>query len=127
MRRQDAVFVALCVSTIVFAIAFVYPGFTPESVGWYYPLEHRWALEVKPNGLALDFYGRTLQAAIAWSLGFIVTLAIAKRLRAIGARMLALFAGWAVTAIVFVMCFYGWTLYHRVPVPAPTPSWYQPR
>ncbi len=127
MRKQDALFVALAAGTIAFAVAFVYPMFTPESVAWYYPLEHRWALEVKPSGLAMDFYGRTAQATAAWCVVFMATFAIVRNRATITARMLGLFAGWAIIAILFVMLYYGWTLHHRVPVASPIPSWYQPR
>ena len=127
MRKQDALFLALAAGTIAFAMAFAYPAFTSESVIWYYPLEHRWAFEVTAHGVAMDFYGRTLQAVIAWSATFLVTLPIARRVHATGQRIPFLFGAWALTATVFVMLFYGWTLHYRIPVPAKLPSWYQPR
>jgi hypothetical protein len=127
MRKQDALFLALAVGTIAFAVAFAYPAFTPESVIWYYPLDHRWAFEVKPHGVAMDFYGRTLQAAFAWCAAVLVTLPIARRVRKPAQRALLLFGAWALIATAFVMLFYGWTLYNRKPVPAALPSWYQPR
>ena len=127
MRKQDALFLAMAAGTVAFAIAFVYPAFTAESVIWYYPLDHRWAFELKAHGVAMDFYGRTFQAVIAWCAVFIVTMPIARRIRVASPRALLLFGAWALTATVFVMLFYGWTLHYRVPVPAEIPSWYRPR
>jgi hypothetical protein len=127
MRKQDALFLALAVATIAFAFAFAYPAFTPQSVIWYYPLDHRWALALRPRGVAMDFYGRTLQAACAWCAALLVTLPIARRVRQPGQRALLLVGAWALIATVFVMLFFAWTLYNRVPVPADIPSWYRPR
>jgi hypothetical protein len=127
MRRQDALFVAMAVGTIAFAIAFVYSAFTPESIVWYYPVDHRWAFEIKPSGVAMDFYGRLLQALVAWSIAFVVALAIARKVRSAGTRAVVLVGGWALAATIFVMFFYGWTLHFRTLTPPPIPSWYQPR
>jgi hypothetical protein len=127
MRKAEILFVGLALATIVFAIAFVYPMFTEQSVPWYYPLEHRWALEVKPDGFAMDFYGRTLLATIAASVAFVVTVLACRKKAAIQQRTLGLFAGWALTATLFVMAYFAWTLYERRPVPSPIPDWYQAR
>lgn len=127
VKKQEMLFIALCAGTIAFAIAFVYPVVTAQAIAWYYPLEHRWGYEVKPAGLAMDFYGRTAQAAIAWAIGFLAGLAIVRRKRSLGPRTIALFTAWTATAILGVMLYYGWTLIRRAPVPAPIPSWYQPR
>jgi len=127
MRKQEALALAMCAATIAFAVAFVYPMLATQAVAWYYPLEHRWAYEAKPTGLAMDFFGRTFQAMIAWSLVFVVVFALARRLRVIHSRTLMLFTAWAVTITLLVMGHFAWTLYFRIPTPEPLPAWYQPR
>jgi hypothetical protein len=124
--RSRALFVAVSAGTIAFVFAFAYPMVHEMAVLWYYPLEHRWAYEARPAGLAIDFYGRVLFAMIAWAAAFLVTLAIARR-RAPSERILGLATAWAATAVLLVVLFYGWTLYFRVPTPSPIPTWYQPR
>lgn len=73
MRTQDARFVALAAGAIAFVVALAHPAFTI----YYCPLEHRWALERPPDGVAIDFYGRLVQAAVAWCAAFGVARAIA--------------------------------------------------
>ncbi len=127
MRRLDAIYLALCVATIAFAVAFVWPSFHPQEVAWYYPVEHRWAYEVKPSGLAIDFYGRTILAIVVACGGFGLAYPICRKLPAPSPRVLNVVVAWTASAVVFAMLFYGWTLHFRVPSPSPIPSWYQPR
>lgn len=127
MKKADALFVALAAGTIAFAFAFILPMLASEPVAWYYALERRWAFEVAPTGLAMDFYGRTLQALAAWAIVVIVTLPIAKRFKGLSVRAAGLATAWAITAMLLVMLHYAWTLHFRRPVPAEVPSWYQPR
>lgn len=127
MRKADLVFVALCLATIAFALVFVSPMFGELSVPWYYPLERRWALEVKPKGLAMDFYGRTLWAMFAATGTFVVAVLAGRKKRSIEPRTIGLFTAWALTATLLVIAYFAWTLYERRPVPSPIPDWYQPR
>lgn len=127
MKKADAVFVAMCAGTIAFAFAFILPMLAGSPVGWYYPLEQRWAFEVKPTGFAIDFYGRTLQAMVAWAAAVMLALPIAKRFKSLSTRAVGLATGWALTAMLLVMLNYAWTLHFRRPVPAELPTWYQPR
>ncbi len=127
MKKQESLFVALSMGTIAFAFAFIVPMLAGEPVVWYYPLEHRWTLEVKPSGLALDFYGRMLQAMVAWAVVVLITLPIAKRVKTISLRTAGLVTAWTLTAVLLVMLHYAWTLHFRRPIPEPVPSWYQPR
>ena len=127
MRKADALFVAMAAGTIAFAFAFIIPMLTSEPVAWYYPLEHRWAFEVTPTGLAMDFFGRTLQAMVAWAVVVMISLPIAKRFKTLSVRAVGLATAWAVTAMLLVMLHYAWTLHFRRPVPAEIPTWYQPR
>lgn len=115
-------FVALGLAAVAFALAFVYPAITPARVAWYAPVEHAWTYEVRPAGVAIDFFGRCAQAIVAWAVVLAVALVVVRRLPALGARAIGLVAAWALTAILFVMLFYAWTLHYRVPVPAPAPA-----
>lgn len=126
MRKPEALFIALAAATSAFAVAFVYPIVGSLPVPWYYPLEHRWAYESKPTGLAMDFYGRAFLATMAWCAVFMMTLPIARRVRG-SPRVVGLSAAWTITMVMLVMFYYGWMLYFRVPEPAAIPDWYEPR
>jgi hypothetical protein len=127
VHRAHAIYVASFAAIIAFALAFVYPSLSPTRVLWYYPLEHRWAFEIQPSGLAMDWYGRTLLAAGASALVFLASHGVARRVRRASSRFFGLLAGWMITAVVMVMFLYAWQLAHRQPVPAPLPPGYVPR
>jgi drug/metabolite transporter (DMT)-like permease len=127
VERKHALYFAVCAGTIGFALAFIYPAFTPTRVFWYYALEHRWAFEEQPSALAMDFYGRTLLACLVGALTGAATYAVARRVRRQSAAAPRLFAAWMLTACLLAMALYGWELYHRVPIPEPLPDWYEPR
>jgi putative flippase GtrA len=128
MKRQEALFVALCLGTVAFAIGFVYPQIAEQAVLQYYPLEHRWSFEARPQGLAMDFYGRLGQAMVAWAIGVIASLAVVRRIKKpLYERAAGLLIAWALTFTVLVIMYYAWTLFFRHPTPAPIPDWYRPR
>jgi hypothetical protein len=129
MRRQDALYAAACIGTIAFCVAFVLPQFTEHAVLWYYPLDRAWELTARPEGLAMDFYGRTLQGIVAWGIAVVASLAITRRVRTerLSQRMASLLAAWAIAFVVLVMIYYAWTLAFRLPSPSPIPDWYVPR
>lgn len=127
MRKQDALFVAMCAGVIAFAFAFIAPTLTAIPVLWYAPLEQRWSFEVRPDGLVMDFYGRLLLALVAWAVVVLITLPLAKRVKTISTRAVGLITAWALTAVMLVMLQYAWTLYFRRPMPEPLPTWYVPR
>lgn len=127
MKQPDRWFIALAAGSIAFAVSFVAPMIGGYRVPWYYPLERRWAFEVAPKGLAMDFFGRTILATLAWLVVVAVTFAVTRRAKTVGPRTHGLLAAWAVTAIVLVMMHFVWTLYFRVPKAMPLPEWYVPR
>jgi hypothetical protein len=127
VERKHALYFAVCAGGIGFALAFVYPALSPTRVLWYYALEHRWAFEQQPTGLAMDFYGRTLLAIGVAALAGGLTYAVARRVRAPGAPGFRLWAAWTLTVVLAAMAMYTWELYHRHPIPEPLPSWYVPR
>jgi len=127
MKRQEALYVAMCCGTIAFVIGFVYPQLAEQAVVWYYPLERRWTFEARAPGLAIDFYGRLGQAMVAWAIGVIASLAIARRLKSLSEKMAGLLAAWALTLTLLVILYFAWTLVFRHPTPSPIPDWYRPR
>jgi hypothetical protein len=128
VKRNEALYVATCLGTIAFAVAFVYPQLAEQAVAWYFPLERRWSFEARPQGLAIDFYGRLAQALVAWSVAVIVTLPIVRRIRRpLSERVAGLLAAWALTLTLLVILYFAWTLLFRVPTPSPIPDWYRPR
>lgn len=120
----ERVYRACCAGAVVFLTVYALPLVIEGPSLWYLPLERRWALGVqRPPGLVMDWYGRTLLAALA---GAVVAGAVAgwraplRRPRA-----------WAVamaTTLLVALVAYAWVLHHRVlspppePVPRPTTS-----
>lgn len=129
MKRQDALYAAACLGTIAFAIAFVAPQFTGQTVLQYYPLERAWELTARPTGLAMDFYGRLLQGVLVAAVAIVLTLTITARMKTerLSAKAASLLVAWALALVVLVMMYYAWTLAFRVPNAAPIPDWYTPR
>ena len=128
MKKQEALFVAMCAGAIAFAFAFVAPMLAGEPIAWYLPLEHRWTFETKPAGFAIDFYGRLLQALVAWAAVVLVTLPLAKRgKKPLSSRAAGLVTAWTITAVLLVMLHYAWTLHFRRPIPEPLPAGYRAR
>ncbi|MGE0550244.1 MAG: hypothetical protein AB7O24_05880 [Kofleriaceae bacterium] len=127
MTRSNALFAAMCVGAIAFAVAFVYPQLSGQAIAWYYPVERRWAYEAQPTGLAMDFFGRLLQGLVAWSIAVVATMAITRRLRELSPRAAHLLAAWAIALTLLVMFYFAYTLAVRVPTPVAIPEWYVPR
>lgn len=129
MRRQDALYVATCLGTIAFAIAFVVPQFTGQAVLQYFPLERAWELTARPEGLAMDFYGRLAQGVVVAALAIVVTLVVTSRVgpEKLPPKAASLLAAWAVAFVILVMMYFAWTLAFRVPAALPIPDWYVPR
>jgi hypothetical protein len=129
VKRQDALYVAACIGTIAFCVAFVLPHFTSQAVLWYFPTEHHWELTRRPEGLAIDFYGRLLQGVVISSVTVALSLVVTRRLKTpqLSRKMASLLAAWAIAFVILVMMYYAWTLAFRVPNAAPIPDWYIPR
>lgn len=127
MAGPQALYAALCAAAIGFALSFAWPAYAATSVFWYYPLERRWAFEVKPSSLAIDWYGRCLLSALVAAAAFAIVYFIARRLRPLTSRGHNLWAAWMVTAVLLAMSLYAYQLATRNPIPEPLPSWYQPK
>ncbi len=127
MPKAQALYVGLCAAAIAFALSFAWPAYAPTSVFWYYPLQRRWAFEVKASSLAMDWFGRCLLSTLMAAGGFAIVYFIARRLRPLTRRGYNLWAAWMVTAVLVAMSMYAYQLATRHPVPEPLPSWYQPK
>lgn len=126
-RTAMATYLGLSVAAIVFALAFVYPAYADQALPWYYPLERRWAWELRPDGLAMEFYGRTFLALVLSAPAGLIAYAIGRRVGRLPPRAADLLTAWVVTLTLLAMLFYAWELYSRRPVPEPLPPWYVPR
>lgn len=126
-QTKRALYAAACFATIGFVVGFLYPLLADQAVPWYYPLDRYWVWEVKPKGLAMDFFGRGVIGVIcAASFGALAYLG-ARYVRNPSDRSVDLFTAWAVTATLLAVVHFGWSLYFRQPAAAPLPDWYVPR
>ena len=126
-RRKHARYLAICAATVAFCLVFVAPAFFPLRVLWYFPLEHRWELAVKPKGLAMDFYGRVLWSVICALPGYALVRWLAGRGQRVSAGALTLWTAWMATAALLAMSLFTYQLVRRQPKPVDLPAWYEPR
>jgi hypothetical protein len=94
---------------------------------WYYPLAHRFAFELKPTGLAMDWYGRSLFAFVMGAIAFAGTFIGSRFAAGITRRSLHLWASWVATGTLLAIALYAYQISTREPAPVPLPSWYVPR
>lgn len=127
MNAPKAAYFAWCAAIVVASLVFVMPAFTTVPMIWYYPVARVWALESRPDGFALDWYGRTIWAVLAAALTFPVGLSVARRVRAPSPRAYVLWAGWAGMTSLLAIAVYTYQLANRHPVPEPLPAGYQAR
>jgi len=95
---------------------------------WYLPLAHRWAWGTRVDGLAVDFYGRVLESAVAGALGYALAAWVARRQAAqalaAGATRVAV---WCLGLLLFTAALYIYLLHGRRAPPAPLPPDYVAR
>jgi small-conductance mechanosensitive channel len=97
-------------------------------VTWYYPLERRYALELRPTGLAMDFYGRLFASVVCAAVFGVVGRAVERWIPADRRpRWLAIVTAWAVSFFVLLIGLYVERLMTRPPAPVPLPPGYLPR
>ncbi len=112
MATRYATHLAMCVATGAFALAYALPAFVPVPLLWYHPVERIWTVGVHASGIAMDFYGRCLFAAVVSSLVAALMYTFARHLsrREPSACVVALFTLWAIGLPVLVIAFYAWRL-----------------
>lgn len=128
-RKAIGDFAGSCAMVVASSAAFLVMGLIPMHLFWYHPLERSWGLEIRPRGLAMDFYGRTLYALLAGALAFFPARALARRLEpaAVSSERLWYWLACALAFTFLAMCLFGYQLWPRPPQPLPIPAWYQPR
>jgi ABC-type Fe3+ transport system permease subunit len=129
VSTKHAVHLAFCVAAIAFALGLALPVLTPTPVLWYRPADRDWVFDVKTTGVAMDFFGRCLLAAVASAgCGGLTYAGLRWRARRDPSPTdVALFTGWALATVMVAIAFFAWRLAHRELTPPPLPSWYQPR
>jgi hypothetical protein len=121
-------FVAFLAARLAYGLAFLVSAMRKSPVPWYMPLDHRFVLASRPEGLGMDWYGRT-------ALGFVAALAMGLLAYGLSGRSTWLSrpsvvlsvarAGGLVLVLDFV--YFGWALMTQSPDPWPLPAWYCPR
>jgi hypothetical protein len=121
-------FVAFLAARLAYGLTFLISALRQSPVPWYMPLQHRFVWASRPEGLGMDWYGRT-------ALGFVAAVAVG--LLAYGLSRKAAWlakqdvvlsiarAGGLVLILDFV--YFGWALMNQTPNPWPLPAWYCPR
>jgi hypothetical protein len=127
LQSKQALYVGCCASIVAFALVFALPAVVQMRVPWYYPVEHRWALEVKATGLAMDWFGRCLYSAASAALAFGAGYLSVVRRKAPMVSGLGTWAGWAAAALALTMTLYVFQLVPRRSVAAPLPPDYVAR
>jgi hypothetical protein len=111
-----------------YAAAFLLSSTLPIPVLWYFPLERRFSFEVRPTGIAADFYGRVLLCLIAGAASFLLgRLVFRGSAPGTSVRWLDRALGWSAALLLFSAGLYMFVLWHRVTTPAPLPPGYVPR
>lgn len=123
--RAQGDFAAGCAMLTAFGAAFLVMGLVPMRLFWYHPLEHRWLLEMRPQGLAMDFYGRTLYASMAAVVAALVARALATRVAQPSRDRLWLWLSYGLVFVFLAMALMGYQLWPRPALPLPIPAWYQ--
>lgn len=121
-------FVAFLAARLAYGLAFLVSAMRKSPVPWYLPLERRFVLASRPNGLGMDWYGRSALALIAAIVIGLLAYGLSKRsdwLAKPNSLLSIARAGGLVLILDFV--YFGWALMTRTPDPWPIPTWYCPR
>ncbi len=125
-RELIADFAGSCAAATVFGAAFLIMGLVRAPLFWYHPLDRAFVLELRPHGLAMDFYGRTLYATIAAAVAFFAGRAAGRRVEALPSDRMWLWLAYALAFTLLAMALIGYQLWPRPPAPLPLPAWYHP-
>jgi len=121
-------FLALLAGRLAYGLAFLVSAMRRSPVPWYLPLERRFVFTSRPEGLGMDWYGRTALGLVFAIGAGVVVYGLSKRaswLSRPSAVMAVARAGGLVLLVDFV--YFGWALMTQTPHPWPLPSWYCPR
>ncbi len=121
-------FVAFLAARLAYGLVFLVSAMRKSPVPWYMPLEHRFVWASRPDGLGMDWYGRTLLGFVAAVVVGLAVYGLSKRADWLAKPDIVLSiarAGGLVLIVDFV--YFGWALMTQTPNPWPIPAWYCPR
>ena len=127
MERSKAISVAACAAIVTFELGYLYSSFGSIRLWWYYPLEHRWAFELKPIELAMNWYGRNLVATLWSAAGFLTAYAVARRREHLPPGGQRLLAACIAASVLIGVALFACQISGSQPTPQPLPAWYVPR
>ena len=121
-------FVAFLAARLAYGLTFLVSAMRKSSVPWYLPLERRFVWASRPEGLGMDWYGRSALALVAAIVIGLLAYGLSKRSDWLAKPDVVLSvarAGGLVLLLDFV--YFGWALMNQTPNPWPIPAWYCPR
>jgi len=118
---------AVLTGVIVFCWSFAFCILEPIPTLWYFPLEHRWAITSRPEGLAMDWYGRTLFSLFVSMVLSVASLPLLRRHAAPSPWTHRVWTGVLVVSVLFAVSVIVWTHLGGHPVAEPLPPGYTPK
>ena len=121
-------FVAFLAARLAYGLTFLASAMRKSPVFWYMPTEHRFVWASQPDGLGMDWYGRTALAFVAAIVIGGLAYYFSRKSAGLGKPSMVLSvarAGGLVLIVDFV--YFGWALMNQTPNPWPLPPWYCPR
>lgn len=121
-------FLAFLAARLAYGLVFLTSALRKSPVPWYLPLEHRFVWASRPDGLGMDWYGRTALSLFAALLAFALVLRLS-RIAVWLAKPSVVVAIARAGALVLLLDFvyFGWALMNQTPNPWPLPAGYEPR
>ena len=120
-------FMSLLAARVAFGLAYLIGSARRSPIPLYYPIERRWTFfDRLPEGLAMEWYGRTavaLLVAIVVLAAFWIASARGPIARAMARpeNVIAAARGGALILLVD-FAYFGWVLMHQTPAPLPLPD-----
>lgn len=121
-------FAGFLAARLAYGLTFLVSAMRKSPVPWYMPLEHRFVWASRPEGLGMDWYGRTAVAFVAALVIGGLAYGLSKKSTWLAKPNVVLSvarAGGLVLLVDFI--YFGWALMNQTPNPWPTPAWYCPR
>jgi len=121
-------FLAFLAARLAYGLVFLVSAMRQSPVPWYLPLEHRFVWASRPDGLGMDWYGRTALGLVASVVAFVLVFRLSRSVVWLSKPNVVLAiarAGGLVLLLDFV--YFGWALLHQTPNPWPLPAGYEPR
>lgn len=121
-------FLAFLAARLAYGLAFLASALRQSPVPWYLPLEHRFVWASRPDGLGMDWYGRSALSLLAALLAFALVFRLS-RIAVWLAKPSVVEAIARAGALVLLLDFvyFGWALMNQTPNPWPLPAGYEPR